>query len=43
MEKLPLDDFLEFVAKTHGEENWITVYKQIKEPDGTQTALSTVL
>ncbi|ARL35316.1 hypothetical protein [Burkholderia pseudomallei] len=35
MEKLPLDDFLEWIEKTHGEENWVTVYKHIEGPDGS--------
>ncbi|WP_261547477.1 hypothetical protein [Burkholderia multivorans] len=35
MEELPLDNFLEWIKKVHGEENWVTVYKQIQEPDGS--------
>lgn len=33
MGKQRLDDFLEFIEKKHGEENWVTVYKQIRESD----------
>jgi hypothetical protein len=32
MSKQPLDDYLDFIKNKHGEENWITVYKDIGEP-----------
>ncbi|MFM0649106.1 hypothetical protein PQR14_32705 [Paraburkholderia bryophila] len=36
MDKHPLGDFLDFVASKHGEENWVTVYKRISQPDSSE-------
>lgn len=36
MKKQHLDDFISFIKEKHGEENWISLYKQISSEDGSE-------
>jgi hypothetical protein len=36
MTKTPLDDFLEFIEKKHGEETWVSLHKRISTDDGSE-------
>ncbi|ASL00629.1 hypothetical protein [Xanthomonas citri] len=35
MTTLPLDEFLDHLSTAHGEETWVTLYKQIRAADGS--------
>lgn len=38
MNKNPLEDYIKFISSTHGEENWVSVYKKSKSLDSSDEA-----